>query len=80
MAESGTVVLNNLYSQTQMQNVFGINMVALENGQPKTFNLKQMLDSFIQHRREVVTRRSLFELRKARDRAHILEGFSDCPR
>ncbi len=74
--ESGEFVLNKLYAQTQMQNVFGINMVALEDGQPKLFNLKQILTSFIQHRREVVTRRSLFELAKARDRAHILEGLS----
>ena len=72
----GSVVLNNLYSQTQMQNVFGINMVALDSGQPKLFNLKGILECFIQHRREVVTRRSLFELRKARDRAHILEGLA----
>ncbi len=68
------VILNNLYAQTQMQAVFGINMVALVDNQPKTLNLKQILQAFIKHRREVVTRRSLFELRKARNRAHILEG------
>ncbi len=70
------VVLNNLYKQTQMQNVFGINMVALVNGQPRLLNLKQILELFLRHRREVVTRRTLFELRKARDRAHILEGLA----
>lgn len=68
------VVLNNLYKQTQMQNVFGINMVALIDGQPKTLNLKEILVSFIKHRREVVTRRCIFELKKARSRAHLLEG------
>ena len=72
----GEVVLNNLYSQTQMQVSFGMNMVALDNGQPKVFNLRDMLDCFIRHRREVVTRRTVFELRKARDRAHILEGLA----
>jgi len=70
------VVLNNLYKQTQMQTVFGINMVAIVNGQPKLLGLKEILDAFVRHRREVVTRRSLFELRKARDRAHILEGLA----
>ena len=70
------VVLNNLYQQTQMQNVFGINMVALVDGQPRTLNLKQLLEYFIRHRRDVVTRRTLFELRKARARAHILEGLA----
>jgi len=70
------VVLNNLYKHTQMQNVFGINMVALIDGQPKLLNLKQILEAFIRHRREVVTRRTVFELRKARDRAHILEGWA----
>ncbi|MBY5920362.1 DNA topoisomerase (ATP-hydrolyzing) subunit A [Ferrimonas balearica] len=70
------VVLNNLYAQTQMQTVFGMNMVALANGQPKVFNLKEMLEAFIRHRREVVTRRTVYELRKARDRAHILEGLA----
>ncbi|MGR7920713.1 DNA gyrase subunit A [Zobellella denitrificans] len=74
--EVGEVILNNLYAQTQMQTVFGINMVALDNNQPRTFNLKEMLECFIQHRREVVTRRTIFELRKARDRAHILEGLA----
>lgn len=72
----GEVVLNNLYAQTQLQTSFGINMVALDNGQPKLFNLKEMLKCFINHRREVVTRRTIFELRKARDRAHILEGLA----
>lgn len=68
------VVLNNLYTQTQMQSVFGINVVALVDGQPRTLNLRDMLDVFVRHRREVVTRRTLFELRKARERGHILEG------
>ncbi len=72
--ESGEVVLNNLYSQTQLQTVFGINCVALEDGQPKVMNLKQMLEAFIRHRREVVTRRTVYLLRKARERGHILEG------
>ncbi|MDX1698188.1 MAG: DNA gyrase subunit A, partial [Thiohalobacterales bacterium] len=70
------VVLNNLYKQTAMQSVFGINMVALEHGQPKLLNLRQVIDAFIAHRREVVTRRTLFDLRKARDRAHVLEGLT----
>ncbi len=70
------VVLNNLYKHTAMQSVFGINMVALVNGQPRLLDLKQMLDAFIRHRREVVTRRTVFELRKARERAHILEGLA----
>jgi DNA gyrase subunit A len=74
--EVSEVVLNNLYQHTQMQNVFGINMVALVDGQPRTLNLRQMLELFLRHRREVVTRRTLFELRKARDRAHILEGLA----
>ncbi len=68
------VILNNLYAQTQLQSVFGINVVALVDGQPKTMNLKDMLEVFIRHRREVVTRRTVFELRKARERGHILEG------
>ena len=68
------VVLNNLYKQTLMQSVFGINMVALHDGQPKLLNLKQLLEAFLSHRREVVTRRTIFDLRKARDRAHVLEG------
>ena len=70
------VVLNNLYAHTQLQNVFGINMVALINGQPRVLNLKQILEAFIDHRREVVTRRTVFDLRKARERAHLLEGLS----
>ncbi|HEY8331927.1 MAG TPA: DNA gyrase subunit A [Pseudomonas sp.] len=68
------VVLNNLYAQTQMQSVFGINVVALVDGQPRTLNLKDMLEVFVRHRREVVTRRTVYELRKARERGHILEG------
>ncbi|MBT3015851.1 MAG: DNA gyrase subunit A [Candidatus Thiodiazotropha sp. (ex Clathrolucina costata)] len=72
--EVAEVVLNNLYQQTAMQSVFGINMVALVDGRPRLLNLKQLLEFFIRHRREVVTRRTLFELRKARDRAHVLEG------
>ncbi|TFH73305.1 DNA gyrase subunit A [Gammaproteobacteria bacterium LSUCC0112] len=74
--ENGEVVLNNLYAQTQMQSVFGINMVALVDGQPKLLNLKQILQSFIRHRREVVTRRTIFLLRKAREKGHILEGLA----
>ncbi len=74
--EVAEVILNNLYKHTQMQTVFGINMVALVDGQPRLLNLKQMLEYFIRHRREVVTRRTLFELRKARDRAHSLEGLA----
>ncbi|QYJ95668.1 DNA topoisomerase (ATP-hydrolyzing) subunit A [Shewanella spartinae] len=74
--EVGEVILNNLYAQTQLQTSFGINMVALTNGQPKLFNLKEMLECFILHRREVVTRRTVFELRKARERAHILEALA----
>jgi len=74
--EIADVVLNNLYKQTQMQNVFGINMVALVNNQPRLLNLKQIIEAFILHRREVVTRRTIFDLRKARDRAHILEGLA----
>lgn len=70
------VVLNNLYKQTQLQDTFGMNMVALVNGQPKLLNLKQMLECFLSHRREVVTRRTVFELRKARDRGHVLEGLA----
>ncbi len=72
--ENSDVVLNNLYKQTPMQSVFGINMVALHEGQPKLMNLKQVLEAFLAHRREVVTRRTIFDLRKARDRAHVLEG------
>lgn len=74
--EVAEVVLNNLYQLTPLQTVFGINMVALVDGQPKLLNIQQMLQAFLAHRREVVTRRSLFELRKARDRAHILEGLT----
>jgi DNA gyrase subunit A len=74
--ESAEVVLNNLYQQTQMESVFGINMVALVDGRPKLMNLKEMLEAFLRHRREVVTRRTIFELRKARARAHILEGLT----
>jgi len=70
------VVLNNLYKQTVMQNVFGINMVALVDGQPRLLNVKEILQAFIGHRREVVTRRTLFDLRKARNRAHALEGLT----
>ena len=74
--EVAEVVLNNLFQHTQMQSVFGINVVALVDGQPRTLNLKAMLEYFIRHRREVVTRRTIYELRKARDRAHILEGLA----
>lgn len=70
------VVLNNLYKQTQLQDTFGMNMVALVDGQPKLLNLKQMLECFLSHRREVVTRRTIFELRKARERGHVLEGLA----
>ncbi|HEX5786887.1 MAG TPA: DNA gyrase subunit A [Woeseiaceae bacterium] len=72
--EVSDVILNNLYKHTPMQSVFGINMVALHEGQPRVLNLKQVLEAFLSHRREVVTRRTIFELRKARDRAHVLEG------
>jgi len=74
--ESGEVILNNLYAQTQLQAVFGINVVALVDGQPKILNLKEMLEAFVRHRREVVTRRTIYLLRKARERAHTLEGFA----
>ncbi|MEZ0245896.1 MAG: DNA gyrase subunit A, partial [Methylophilaceae bacterium] len=70
------VVLNNLYKQTQLQDTFGMNMVALLDGQPRLLNLKQMLEAFLRHRREVVTRRTVFELRKARARGHVLEGLA----
>lgn len=70
------VVLNNLYKQTQLQDSFGMNMVALVDGQPRLLNLKQMLEAFLSHRREVVTRRTVFELREARDRGHVLEGLA----
>ena len=72
--EVAEVVLNNLYQQTQMQGVFGINIVGLLDGQPRILNLKELLDAFVRHRREVVTRRTVFEWRKARERGHILEG------
>jgi len=72
--ELSEVVLNNLYKHTQLQTVFGINMVALVDGQPKLLTLKEFLEAFLRHRREVVTRRTLYELRKARERAHVLEG------
>ena len=74
--DSAEVVLNNLYAQTPMESTFGINMVALVDGRPQTLNLKQILEAFLKHRREVVTRRTIFELRKARNRAHILEGLT----
>jgi DNA gyrase subunit A len=74
--DSADVVLNKLYSYTQLQTVYGINMVALIDGQPKVFGLKQLLEAFLRHRREVVTRRTIFDLRKARERAHILEGLA----
>ncbi|MCR9103766.1 MAG: DNA gyrase subunit A [Gammaproteobacteria bacterium] len=74
--EMGDVVLNNLYAQTQLQSVFGINMVALVDGQPKILNLKQIIEAFIRHRREVVTRRTVYLLRKARERGHLLEGLA----
>src|SRR3569623_1610815 len=70
------VLLNNLYQQTQMQVTFGINMVALVDGQPRLLGLKEILEAFVRHRREVVTRRTIFELRKARARAHVLEGLT----
>jgi DNA gyrase subunit A len=74
--ENADVILNNLFEHTAMQSVFGINMVALVGGQPRLLNLKEILESFITHRREVVTRRSIYDLRKSRDRAHILEGLA----
>ncbi|MGH8174631.1 MAG: DNA topoisomerase (ATP-hydrolyzing), partial [Steroidobacter sp.] len=72
--EVADIVLNNLYKHTPMEQVFGINMVALQDGQPKVLNLKEILEAFLRHRREVVTRRTIYDLRKARERAHILEG------
>jgi DNA gyrase subunit A len=72
--EVADIILNNLYKHTPMDSVFGINMVALQDGQPKLLNLKEVLDSFVRHRREVVTRRTIYDLRKARERAHVLEG------
>ncbi len=74
--ESGEVVLNNLYAQTQLQNVFGINIVALVDKQPRILNLKELLEYFVRHRREVVTRRTVYLLRKARERGHVLEGLA----
>jgi DNA gyrase subunit A len=74
--ENADVILNNLYKDTQMQDTFGMNMVALVDGQPRLLNLKEMLDAFLRHRREVVTRRTVFELKKARERGHILEGLA----
>jgi DNA gyrase subunit A len=74
--ENAEVILNNLYKQTQLQDSFGINMVALVDGQPRLLNLKQMLESFLAHRREVLTRRTVYDLRKARERGHLLEGLA----
>ena len=74
--ENADVILNNLYSHTAMQSVFGINIVALDGGQPRLMNLKDLLDAFLRHRRGVVTRRTLFDLRKSRERAHVLEGLA----
>ncbi|ROR32289.1 DNA gyrase subunit A [Inmirania thermothiophila] len=74
--ENAEVLLNNLYHHTQLQTVFGVNMVALVDGQPRLLNLRELLEAFLRHRREVVTRRTVFELRKARERAHILEGLA----
>jgi DNA gyrase subunit A len=74
--ENTDVILNNLYEHTAMQSVFGINMVALINGQPRLLNLKELLEAFLRHRREVVTRRSIYDLRKSRERAHVLEGLA----
>jgi DNA gyrase subunit A len=74
--ENPDVVVNNIFSQTQLQSVFGMNMVALVDGRPQLLNLKQILECFVKHRREVVTRRTIFELRKARERGHILEGLA----
>ena len=75
-SEMPEVILNNLYKETQLQDTFGMNMVALLDGQPRVLNLKQMLEAFLSHRREVVTRRNKFELKKARDRGHLLEGLA----
>jgi DNA gyrase subunit A len=74
--EVADVVVNNLYQHTALQNVFGINMVALDQGQPRLFNLRQTIEAFLRHRREVVTRRTIFDLRKSRERAHVLEGLA----
>lgn len=75
-SESADVLLNNLYAQTQLQTTFGVNIVALDDGQPRILNLKELLEAFIKHRREVVTRRTVYLLRKARERGHILEGLA----
>jgi DNA gyrase subunit A len=74
--EVADVIVNNLYQHTALQNVFGINMVALDQGQPRLFNLRQIIEAFLRHRREVVTRRTIFDLRKSRERAHVLEGLA----
>ncbi|HEV7714798.1 MAG TPA: DNA gyrase subunit A, partial [Steroidobacteraceae bacterium] len=74
--EIAEIVLNNLFAQTPMETVFGMNMVALQDGQPKLLSLKEMLDAFLRHRREIITRRTIYDLAKARDRAHILEGLA----
>ncbi|MDE2251664.1 MAG: DNA gyrase subunit A, partial [Gammaproteobacteria bacterium] len=74
--EVAEIVLNNLYAQTPMETVFGINMVALQDGQPRLLGLRELLEAFLRHRREVVTRRTVYELRKARERAHVLEGLA----
>ena len=74
--ENADVILNNLYSHTAMQSVFGINIVALDGGQPRLMSLKDLLDAFLRHRRGVVTRRTLYDLRKSRERAHVLEGLA----
>jgi len=74
--EVADVILNNLYQHTALQSVFGINVVALDGGQPRILNIKQIIEAFVRHRREVVTRRTLYDLRKSRDRAHILEGLA----
>ncbi|HSF20812.1 MAG TPA: DNA gyrase subunit A, partial [Burkholderiales bacterium] len=74
--ENPEVILNNLWKETQLEDTFGMNMVALVDGQPRLLNLKQFLDAFLRHRREIVTRRTVFELRKARERGHVLEGLA----
>jgi DNA gyrase subunit A len=74
--ENPEVIINNLFVQTQLQSVFGINIVALSDGQPKILNIRELIDAFLNHRREVVTRRTIFDLRKAKERAHILEGLA----
>src|SRR6202040_1620233 len=74
--EVSEIVLNNLYAQTPMETVFGINMVALQDGQPRLLSLKEILEAFIRPRREVVTRRTIHDLKKARERAHVLEGLA----